>query len=580
MAELQTFTRKEASGRLLPNYWDLIALCLILGCLFLLGWGATQMDQPYHLGEVLPITLSPHQLPIYAVHTVLRMFIALFFSLLATFIFGTLAAKFLVAERMIIPMVDILQSIPALGFLSITVWGFIALFPGSRLGPECAAIFVIFTSQVWNMILSFYQSLRTLPVDLREASAMLGLSAWQRFWRVEVPFAMPGLLWNTMVSMSAGWFFVVASEAISVADQHIALPGIGSYIALAVDKANLPAIGYAIVTMFIVIFIYDQLLFRPMNQWADKFKFEEVEVSGRRSWVTALFNRTKLLRYCGSLFDRFVEAFVNWRLTVTGGVSRPVHLQLPECSSPVTRVFWAAGFIGVAIILGVVGLYFASAWFSVAELIHVCYLGLVTTFRIAVLIALCLLIWAPVGVWIGMRPSVARFMQPVIQFLAAFPANLLFPLVVMLIVRYKLNVEIWTSPLMILGTQWYILFNAIAGTMAMPKHLRQASDTFQVRGWLWWRRVILPGIFPYLVTGAVSAAGGAWNASILAEAVNWGAIRLHATGLGEFITRTTGRGDFPELTLGIAVMCVFVLVINRVLWQPLYKLAEEKFNYQ
>jgi NitT/TauT family transport system permease protein len=488
---------------------------------------------------------------------------------------GALAAKSVLAERLIIPMVDVLQAIPVLGFLSITVWGFIALFPGSRLGPECAAIFVIFTSQVWNMILSFYQSLRTLPLDLQEASAMLGLSGWRRFWRVEVPFAMPGLLWNTMVSMSAGWFFVVASEAISVANQQIALPGVGSYIALAVEKANLHAIGYAIVTMFVVIFIYDQLLFRPMNQWADKFQLDSVDLPKRCSWVVVLFNKTSLLRYGSVLFDRFVDAFVNWQPIKTA--PRPVHRQ--AVSTHVWgRLCWSLLWVTMALVIGAVGLYFLMHWFSWGDLVQVLYLGMVTTARIAVLILLCLVVWVPVGVWIGLRPRVTRLMQPVIQFLAAFPANLLFPLVVMLIVRYHLNVEIWTSPLMILGTQWYILFNAIAGTVALPKHLHQVGQTFQVRGWLWWRRIILPGIFPFLITGTISAAGGAWNASILAESVNWGLIQLHATGLGSFITQATRQGHFPALSLGIGVMCLFVLIINRILWRPLYRIAETKFS--
>src|SRR5579862_4377499 len=269
---LRTTLMSGAKGKAYPNYWDMVALLLVLGVIAVLAWVAKQMAVPYELGQAIPISLDPHHLPGYALRTVLRMLVALFFSLLFTFTFATWAAKSKRAERIIIPLIDILQSVPILGFLSISVVGFIRLFPGSLLGPECAAIFAIFTSQAWNMALGFYQTVRSVPTELNEAANMFHLSAWQRFWRIDVPFSMPGLLWNMMMSMSAGWFFVVASEAVSVANQQIMLPGVGSYIAVAINAMDLHAIGYAILTMFVVILIYDQLLFRPLVAWADKFK--------------------------------------------------------------------------------------------------------------------------------------------------------------------------------------------------------------------------------------------------------------------------------------------------------------------
>ena len=307
-----TYGKNEVTTWQTPNHWDVIALLMLVILIVALGWGAKAMLGHYELGQSLPISLSPSMLPYYALRTVLRMFIALFFSLVFTFIFGTLAAKSKQAERVIIPMIDILQSVPVLGFLSITVVGFIVLFRGSLLGPECAAIFAIFVSQVWNMALSFYQSLRTVPEDLKEAADMFQLSAWQRFWRIEVPFAMPGLLWNTMMSMSGSWVFLVASEAITVANKNITLPGIGSYTYFAISNKDVHAMIYVIVTMLIVIALYDQLIFRPLVAWAEKFKAEAhaSEVTPT-SWVLDLYQRTQLCRFLGHWFGHATDALIN-----------------------------------------------------------------------------------------------------------------------------------------------------------------------------------------------------------------------------------------------------------------------------
>jgi len=464
-----------------------------------------------------------------------------------------------------------------LGFLSITIVGFISLFPGSLLGPECAAIFVIFTSQAWNMALGFYQTVRTVPVELNEAAKMFHLSAWQRFWRIDVPFSLPGLLWNTMVSMSAGWFFVVASEAISVSNQQILLPGIGSYITVAIQSSNMHAIGYAILTMFIVILIYDQLLFRPLVAWAEKFKAELVtqEAHEARSWVADLFNRTRFLRYIGMHLTRAFDLFVNIRFLRSQPISRST------VSSLRSEKYWGwiwNGLTGILIICALAFLgYYIFVNVPLSSVWQVFILGLITALRVFILIILCSLIWVPIGVWIGSRPSVAYYAQPIAQFLAAFPANILYPLVVILIVTYHLNVNIWVTPLMILGSQWYVLFNVIAGTSMIPKDIIQAVDNLSVNRFLRWKRLILPAIFPYYITGAITAAGGAWNASIVAEVVNWGNTTLVATGLGAYISECTTRGDFPHIALSISMMCVLVLIFNRIVWRPLYALAETRY---
>jgi NitT/TauT family transport system permease protein len=565
-------------GRLYPNYWDIIALLLALGVITLLAWNAKQMAIPYQLGQSIPISLAPGALPGYAARTIMRMLIALFFSLLFTFTFATWAAKSKRAAKIIIPFIDILQSVPILGFLSITVVGFIALFPHSLLGPECAAIFAIFTSQAWNMALGFYQTVKSVPADLKEAADMFHLSAWQRFWRIDVPFSMPGLLWNMMMSMSAGWFFVVASEAISVSNQQILLPGIGSYIAVAIKTANVPAIWYAIITMLIVILLYDQILFRPLIAWADKFKAEQVaQEKEAHSWLVDMLHRTRLLRYFAQKSTRVFDAFVNIKFLRSRAVSYEVVVRRQRHQvifAWVWNIVLIAALVGALVFL--VDFIFRMVPFGAIK--EVFELGLITALRVFVLIVICSLIWVPIGVWIGLRSEVAEFVQPIAQFLAAFPANLLYPLFVVLIIKYHLNVEIWVTPLMILGAQWYVLFNVIAGASVIPKDLLQAADNFGVSYWLRWRRLLLPAVFPYYITGAITAVGGAWNASIVAEVVSWGDKTLVATGLGAYISEYTASGNFLHIALGIGMMCILVLFFNRLVWRPLYVLAETRYQ--
>lgn len=565
-------------GRLYPNHWDIIALVLVLGLIMLLAWDAKQMSAPYQLGQVIPISLDPKYLPGYALRTVTRMFLALIFSLLFTFIFGTWAAKSKRAERLIIPCIDICQSIPILGFLSIAIVGFISLFPHSMMGPECAAIFAIFTSQAWNMALGFYQTVRAVPSDLAEASDMFHLSPWQRFWRIDVPFSMPGLLWNTMLSMSAGWFFVVASEAVSVSNQQILLPGIGSYIAAAISAMNMKAIAYAIITMFVVILLYDQILFRPLIAWAEKFKSEQVgherEIS---SWLVDLFHRTRWFRLLGKKFAVFSDAFINFSW-FRSKPFMPETLPWAERHEKLVNSVWRAFLFLLTVTIVACLIHYIGENFSWQSIEHVMLLGLITALRVFVLIIVCSLVWVPVGVWVGLRPNVARIVQPIAQFLAAFPANLLYPLMVVLIIRYNLNVNVWVTPLMVLGVQWYVLFNVIAGASVLPKDLLQVVDNLGLGFWLRWRRLILPGIFPYYITGAITAVGGAWNASIVSEIVSWGNKTLVATGLGAYISEYTTKGDFPHIALGIGVMCLMVLFFNRLIWRPLYVMAETRFQ--
>ena len=552
--------------------WDVIAIVLVIGTLTFLGEAGRGLFEPLAQLEATTLSLDPIHLPEYAARTTLRMFAALALSLAFTLTYATWAAKSERAGKLLIPILDILQSVPILGFISITVVFFLSLAPGRVLGAEFAAIFAIFTSQAWNMAFSFYQSLRTVPDELREASESFRLSPWMRFWQLDVPFAMPSLVWNMMMSMSGGWFFVVASEAISVGHTTVALPGVGSFIALAIEQKNLHAIGWAIATMLIVILLYDQLLFRPLVAWADRFRVEQ-EPGARvpASWALTMMRRSRIIGAVTALFYAAV------RTTSRAVPRRDASVSKSRKTTRLDMLWFALILLVVAVALWHIA-YGLFANTSLSEALNVGGLALLTMLRVFVLIALASLVWVPIGVWVGMHPNAAQIVQPVAQFLAAFPANLLFPLAVYGIVRWQLNPDWWLSPLMILGTQWYILFNVIAGASAMPAELQYAAQNFRVGGWLWWRRVALPGVFPFYVTGAITASGGSWNAAIVAELASWGKTEVKAHGLGAYIAEATAAGDFHRIVLGIATMSLFVIVINRFFWRPLYYYAERKFR--
>ncbi|HKM70987.1 MAG TPA: ABC transporter permease subunit [Stellaceae bacterium] len=560
---------------LIPNRWDVVVFPLVFGLLLLAAKGAHETLAPLSALREPVVSLDPVNLPDYALRTTLRMLAAMVASLLFTITYGTLAAKSRRAALVLVPLLDILQSVPVLGYISFTVVFFMSLFPGRVAGAEAAAIFAIFTSQAWNMTFSFYQSLRTVPRDLEEATQSFRFSAWQRFWRLEVPFAMPGLVWNMMMSMSGGWFFVVASEAITVGDTTITLPGIGAYLAQATAEKNLTAVGWVVLTMTAVIILYDQLMFRPLVAWADKFRFEQTSAQTiPGSWFLDLLQRSRLFRTLASPGSLLLHALARRRfapLREGFGRARPSR-------STIVDVLWFIAIAAAAVFAAGKTIVFVAAGVGWGDLLDAVKLGLFTLTRVVVLIAIASLIWVPIGVEVGLRPHLAEKIQPLAQFLAAFPANLLFPVFVVAIVHFDLNPDIWLSPLIILGTQWYILFNVVAGTMAYPSDFREAATNFRMRGWQWWRQVMLPGIFPYFVTGAITAAGGAWNASIVAEAVSWGNTKITAHGLGAYIADNTAAGDYPKIVLGIAVMSMLVTLFNRLLWRPLYAYAEDRLR--
>jgi len=561
--------------RLLPSRWDALAAILVVG--FLVAFVDVSRFLVHPLSSISGnyLQLNIADLPGYALRTALRMLIAMGVSLVFTFTYATWAAKNARAGSLLVPLLDILQSVPILSFLSITIVWFLSLSPGRIFGAELACVFTIFTGQAWNMAFSFYQSLRTVPEELEEAGRMFGLNAWARFWRIEAPFATPSLIWNMMMSMSGGWFFVTLSEAISVGKTNIALPGVGSWIAVAIAQKNLPAIFEAIGAMLVVILIYDQLLFRPLVAWADRFRVSsEPSEETPTSWALTVYRRSRLLDVLTAPFEQMMRWSYYWHPPSFG-----IKAAVPEVNGKLSDFIWYAlvGLLG-AFAAWRIFLFFEHAAFTWHDVATAFGLGVITLVRVIVLIAIASVIWTPIGVYVGLRPKLTAIVQPVAQFLAAFPSNLLFPLVVSLIVFWNASPDIWLSPLIVLGTQWYILFNVIAGASTMPQELRDAAENFGVRGWLWWKKVALPGVFPFYVTGAITASGGAWNASIVAEVASWGNHTLHAHGLGAYIADAVNAGDFRHVLLGTVVMSFFVVVVNRILWRPLYWYAERKYR--
>jgi NitT/TauT family transport system permease protein len=551
--------------------------------LFSLLWSALHFGRGMfvHFDDTvaLQIDSSQSQIPYYAGRTLLRMWIAFSFSLFFAIATGYLAAKSKTARTFILPSLDVLQSVPVLGFLSATVAGFMALFPGSLMGVECAAIFAIFTGQVWNMAFGFYHSMVTIPTDMQEAASTYGLSPWQRFKTVELPASAHSLIWNSMMSFGGGWFFVAQSEAISVMNKDIKLPGLGSYMAAAISKGDNSAALWAVVVMVVLIMASDQLVWRPLLAWADKFKIELTESAApATSWVYNLLRGA----YVFTWFDEKVLQPITDALSK---VSLPVPVRAARLRKRHKRLLWRA--IGVLIGLWVAsevlsGLYAAvqvlHGALSIELVLHVIWLGFLTLLRVAAMTVLATLIWTPIGVWIGFQPKVARFAQPLAQIGASFPVNMTFPIVVGFFVAAHISMN-WGSILLIaMGTQWYILFNVIAGAMAIPNDLKEASRVYGLRNWNLWKTMILPAIFPFWVTGACTAAGGAWNASIVAELATWGDTTLKADGLGAYIADVTKSGDTPMIILSIAVMSLFVVLMNKFLWRKLYAFAERRFR--
>jgi NitT/TauT family transport system permease protein len=545
----------------------------LVGLLAILAWLGHSLWAPFTPDIPPALEIDPWRLPTYAVRSLLRMFAALGASLVFTLIVASWAARSVRAGRVILPVLDILQSVPVLGFLSATVMFFIALVPGHILGLELASIFAIFTSQVWNLTFAFHQMLVTLPREQAEALRLYRVSGWQRFTHFELPAGIIPLVWNGMMSFGGGWFFLAASEAITVLNRELLLPGIGSFMALAVKAADVRALGWAVLTMVVVILVVDALFWRPLVAWAEKFKVEESQAADvPTSRVLNLLRRSHLVLW--------IEARLAW---LDEQLDRRWRRWLGEPGAARSEGRWRNRALTVLpwVVIGLLvlrGIAFVMTDVSGGEVVKVLGLGALTLLRVAAVVVLAALVWTPIGTWIGMNPRVARFAQPIVQVLASFPANLLFPLFALVFVRFGLSLEWGGAILMALGAQWYILFNTIAGAMSIPNDLREMAMNLGVRGVALWRALILPAIFPAWVTGGLTAAGGAWNASIVAEVVTWGDTTLEATGLGAYVAAATAAGDWPRIVLGVTIMSAYVVTLNRFVWRRLERLAVARYS--
>ena len=559
----------------------LLIVCVgaLVGGLVTIG---RQVAAPYHPGGVT-ISLSFWSLPKYTLLSLARGFAAYVLSLGFTLVYGTIAAHNRRAEKVMVPALDVLQAIPVLGFLPGLVLAMIALFPTRQIGLELACVVMIFTAQVWNMTFSFHGSLRGIPQPLREVAAIQRLGGWQVFKLLELPAAMIGLVWNSMMSMAGGWFFLTVNEAFTLGNKDYRLPGIGSYMNEAINQGNTPAMIAAIVAMIVMIVVVDQLFWRPIVVWCQKYKMEETsEADKPQSWVLGLLQHSRLYSWLATHVRR-----------LHGSASAPARSVVP--ARPRRPRPWAggirlAGRWAVLLVIAVLGLW--GAWSLLRLLselplrdpvahedwLHVITALLASFLRTTVAVALGAAWALPAGILIGLSPKWSQRLQPIIQVVASFPAPMLFPLVTLFLLLLHVPFTAGCVALMLLGAQWYILFNVIAGASSIPGDLKEVASVYRMSRWQTWRRLYLPCVFPYLVTGLVTAAGGAWNATIVSEYVQLKGTTYAAYGLGSTISHATAAGNFPLLCASVLTMALFVVLMNRVLWKRLYRLAEERYS--
>ncbi|HZP22169.1 MAG TPA: ABC transporter permease subunit [Terriglobales bacterium] len=521
------------------------------------------------------ISRDASHLPLYAAYSLLRIAIAYVLSLAFTLVYGYIAAYNARAERIMVPLLDIFQSIPVLSFLPGVMLAMVALFPHRQLGVELGAILLIFTGQVWNMAFSFYSSLKSIPRDMREAAKIAGFSWYQRFVQLELPYSAIGLVWNSMMSVAGGWFFLMACEMFVLGSNDFRLPGLGSYLQTAAGAGDTQAIVWGIATMIAVIVLIDQIVWRPVIAWSEKFKVEQVESSDApRSWFLDLMQSSRLLvrfrkRVLHPVRERLSLHFASQHISGEASPPQPWKVWLGRIIAALAMlavIYASVRAIGMMTELG------RSEYRQIAE-------GAMATFG-RVLIALLLgSLWTiPVGVAIGFSPRLARIAQPLAQIAASVPATALFPVVLLLLIRIGGGLGLGSVVLLLLGTQWYILFNVIAGAMAIPTDLKEAAALFKFNSGQRWRRLILPGIFPYLVTGLVTASGGAWNASIVAEYFRLKDHTYTTLGLGATISRATDSGNFPLLLASTVMMALVVVMVNRLVWRRMYRLASSRYT--
>ena len=552
---------------------DVIVILFIVALLY--GGARLAFDAPAFI-EGPQISLDPSTLPWYTLLSVGRMLAAYILSLLFTLTYGRSAAYNRRAESILMPLLDVLQSVPILSFLPVVLLGLSAILP-QRIAAELAAIVLIFTSQAWNMTFGWYQSLTTIPKELNEASSIFRLNTWLRFKRLELPFAMIGLIWNSIMSWAGGWFFLMAAEIFTVGSKDFRLPGLGAYLQEAANQGDFRSIAFGLTALILTIVALDQFIWRPLLAWADRFKVEMVE-SGQppTSWFYDLIHTSRLFQWVGSLFEKANERFDHWMIRRT-----PMKADWNENGS---KLGWKL--VAFYLLVGIFILY--GGYRAALMLLSIPLaqwgqigVGVVATFlRVSVSLVIALLWTIPVGVAIGTNRRVATILQPIVQITAAVPATAIFPILLLFFINMTGGLDIAAVFLMLMGTQWYLLFNVIAGASAIPQDLKYTASLLGLSRWERWRTLILPALFPYIITGAITASGGAWNASIVAEYVHFGGQTLFATGIGSLISQATANGDYPLLLASTLSMILTVILANRLFWRRLYRTAEEKYRME
>lgn len=537
---------------------------------------------PTDVGSSISTKIS--NIPFYMLKSVGRMTAAYILSLIFTLIYGHIAAHNKKAERIMIPILDILQSIPVLSFLPAVLIGLMSLFPEHNIGVELASIVLIFTSQAWNMTFSFYDSTKRMPTDLNEAANVFGLNKWQKFRTLELPFGMMGLVWNSMMSWAGGWFFLMTCEMFTMNGRTYALPGIGSYLQVAANQGNYKALAWGIAALILVIVLLDQLIWKPLNVWADKFKMELTQTEVPHSKLLTLLRRSavvgfleeKIFKKIRLLFGEKLDRLIN---------KRKKKVAKREESANSTNLGLIIKWI-IRIIAIVIFIYLAFSasklimQLSMKEILSLFPAVGATLLRVIAAQIIAIIWTVPVGVAIGMNKKLAKILQPIVQIAASVPATAIFPVLLLFLINKIGGLNIAAVLLMLMGTQWYILFNVIAGAMAIPEDLKAAAQTFGITGIKKWKVLILPAIFPYLITGMITAAGGCWNASIIAEYVTFGGKTVTTVGLGALISESTASGNFAMLLTSTLTMAIVVVVFNKLIWNRLYKLAQEKFKIE
>ena len=571
--------RSLVTIRTWPIFVDLaVAACAIAIFLAIVSTGVYWLGKPV---PVVAISNSISALPIYAFYSIVRMGIAYALSLVFAISYGYLAAYNRRVEPWMVAVLDILQSIPVLSFLPPVILAMVALVPGHQMGIEMGVIVLIVTGQVWNLAFSFYSSLKSIPREMLEASRIYRYSAWQRFWQLEMPYATIGLVWNSIVSVAGGWFALIFCESFTMGDRNFQLPGLGSYIQTATYAGDVRALLAGIAVVILIVVATDQLIWRPLIAWSDKFKFEQVESADRiTSPILEFLRRSTLL---SSIPNRLVTSIGEpiYRRLSRSESNRIVH-PLDETPSRRNAVgLWTLGFAAVAVafwgIAQAAVLLQTVTWADLQLLLE----GAAATFlRVNASLLISVLWTVPVGVSIGLNPKLARIVQPVAQILASVPATAFFPILLMALVSIHQGIGVGSIALMLLGTQWYILFNVIAGAMSIPSDLKEAATVYKFTRWQRWTRLILPGIFPYLITGMVTASGGAWNASVMAEYSHVKDRTLETIGLGAQIDAATDSGRFAILLLATVLISVMVVTMNRLVWRRLYRLAETRYKLE